>query len=217
MTRTRFSVAAAGAALALALAANSPAWSHSGGGGGGGSSAGGSAGGGSAGGGSSGGGMGAGNGASSSSSGGALRGNTPVCSPGYVVKNGACTHVSLGVLPDNDLYVQGRALAVAGYYTRAQPVLDAVQRTDDAMVYTMRGFVARKMGHLDASMALYAKALAIDPENVNAHEYLGEAYVVMGKPDLAKRELVTVQRLCGDTRCEQYADLAEAIETGKPE
>ena len=41
-------------------------------------------------------------------------------------------------------------------------------------------------------------------------EYLGEAYVIEGKYDLAKDQLATIQKLCG-TECEYYENLAEAL------
>jgi hypothetical protein len=34
----------------------------------------------------------------------ALRNSKPVCDKGFVLKNGACVHASLGVLPDADRY-----------------------------------------------------------------------------------------------------------------
>ena len=80
----------------------------------------------------------------------------------------------------------------------------------------MRGYATRKLGRWDEGMALYEKALALDPDNINTHEYKGEAFVVAGRMDQAKAELATLQRLCG-TECEQYEDLAKAIETGEPE
>ena len=41
-------------------------------------------------------------------------------------------------------------------------------------------------------------------------EYLGEAYVIEGKFDLAKDQLATIGKLCG-TECEYYEDLANAL------
>jgi hypothetical protein len=42
-------------------------------------------------------------------------------------------------------------------------------------------------------------------------EYLGEAYVIQGKFDLAKGQLATIEKLCGK-ECEYYQDLAEVLE-----
>ena len=79
------------------------------------------------------------------------------------------------------------------------------------MVLTMIGYSTRKLGDTEGGIAIYQQALAIDPNNVNTHEYLGEGYLVAGRVDLAKAELVTVQKLCGDTTCEQYQDLHGAL------
>jgi tetratricopeptide (TPR) repeat protein len=119
-----------------------------------------------------------------------------------------------GIVPDNELYTQGRALALAGYYEEALPILEAIQRTDDAMVFTMLGYTTRRLGHWDEGMAIYQKALAIDPNNVNTHEYIGEGYVSVGRFDLARVELGKVAASCGGTDCVQYEALATAIETG---
>ena len=43
-------------------------------------------------------------------------------------------------------------------------------------------------------------------------EYLGEAYVIEGKFDLAKDQLATIEKLCGSKDCEYYEDLAKALE-----
>jgi hypothetical protein len=41
-------------------------------------------------------------------------------------------------------------------------------------------------------------------------EYLGEAYVIEGKYDLAKEQLSTIEKLCSKD-CEYYEDLAGAL------
>jgi hypothetical protein len=42
-------------------------------------------------------------------------------------------------------------------------------------------------------------------------EYLGEAYVIQGKFDLAKDQLTTIEKLCGKG-CEYYQDRSETLE-----
>ena len=111
---------------------------------------------------------------------------------------------------DQQLYDEGRALALAGYYDNALDTLNAIRNKNDAMVLTMIGYSERKSGNYDAGLAYYAKALAIDPSNINTHEYLGEAYAEKGQLDLAKAELVKVAAV-GGTASEQYQDLAKAI------
>ena len=58
----------------------------------------------------------------------------------------------------------------------------------------------------------YLKSVALDPNYPQVREYLGEAYVIQGKFDLAKSQLATIERFCGSKKCEYYKDLAEALE-----
>ncbi len=144
-------------------------------------------------------------------------GGTPSCKPGYVYDTNkqTCVKASSGLLDDEQLYQQGRALALGGHYEEALGALAAVQNHNDLKVLTMIGYAKRKLGKFEEGMAYYQQALAIDPGSADTREYLGEAYVETGRMDLAKAELANVQALCG-TECEQYKDLAAAI-AGQPE
>ena len=133
----------------------------------------------------------------------------------YDADKKACVAQDASLLDDRQLYEQGRSLALAGYYTEALDLLGAIGDKHDAMVLTMIGYATRKLGNLDGGIAIYHQALAIDPENVNTHEYLGEGYVAAGRIDLAELELDKLKALCGED-CEQYQDLAKAI-AGDPE
>jgi tetratricopeptide (TPR) repeat protein len=143
-------------------------------------------------------------------SGGASGSNTPECKKGqhYDEKSKIC--VPNSALNDQELYKQGHDLALAGRYESALDALLAIRNKDDAMVLTMIGYSTRKLGALDQGIAIYHQALAIDPKNVNTHEYLGEGYIDAGRIDLAEAELDTLKGLCG-TGCEQYQDLEKAI------
>jgi Flp pilus assembly protein TadD len=124
-----------------------------------------------------------------------------------------CSGMKQSMLDEKDqqLYDQGHDQAMAGQYQQALATFGAISNQDDPMVLTMTGYAERKLGHVDVATALYFKALAVDPNNVDTHEYLGEGYVASGRLDLAKAELATVQDLCGNTTCEQYEDLSDAI------
>lgn len=117
-------------------------------------------------------------------------------------------------LEDKYLYEHGRDLALAGNYDEALKLLKAV-KDPGTMTFTMIGYATRKLGNYDEGVAYYAKALALDPNNINTHEYLGEAYAEKGRVDLAKAELIKVAAVCGTT-CEQYQDLSKAI-AGTPD
>jgi tetratricopeptide (TPR) repeat protein len=136
------------------------------------------------------------------------------CKQGQVwdKKKKKCVKASSGVIPDAELYEQGRALAKEGRYEWALEVLAAVGNQNEPHVLNYTGYSHRKAGRLDIGISYYRKALEIDPNFVLAREYLGEGYVAAGRVDLAMVELNEIGARCG-TGCEEYKDLAEAIAT----
>lgn len=149
------------------------------------------------------------------SSGGGGGGNSPTaqsCKKGEVwnSKTRKCVKVQSGVLPDEELYQQGRALAKESQYDWAIEVLSAVQDQEDPRVLNYLGYSNRKAGRLEIGITYYRKALAIDPNFNLAREYLGEGYIAAGRVDLAMNELAAIARSCG-TGCEEYKELSAAI------
>ena len=136
-----------------------------------------------------------------------------VCKTGYVYSQAKqiCVKAGAGLLDDKDLYEQGHALAKAGRYEAALAPLTAIEDQNDSMVLTMIGYSLRKSGKWEDGVAYYQRALAIDPNNVNTYEYLGEAFLsCKGRIDLAEEQLAPIETICG-TRCEAYEDLAAAL------
>ncbi len=148
----------------------------------------------------------AGDGGSSSSSG------AQNCKTGEVWSSSQkkCVKSSSGIVPDGDLYEQGRALALAGEFGRAIEVLNAIKDKDQPGVLNYLGYAHRKAGMFEEGIAYYHQALAIDPDYVLAREYLGEGYVAAGKVNLARQQLQEIGTRCG-TNCEEYIELAEVI------
>ena len=134
-----------------------------------------------------------------------------VCQTGYVYseKSNKCVKVSAGLVDQKELFQQGRALAKAGHYRQALVVLAAADQKD-SMVLTMIGYSKRKQGNWDEGVGYYHQALAINPNNANTREYLGEAWLTKGRADLAKAELIKIAAIAGKDS-EQYEDLAKAI------
>ncbi|MGL4528196.1 MAG: tetratricopeptide repeat protein, partial [Aestuariivirga sp.] len=127
-------------------------------------------------------------------SGGSDGGSSPAsqnCENGQVWSKAKkkCVNASSGVLPDDELYEQGRALAMEGRYDWALQVLAAIENQNDPRVLNYTGYSHRKAGRLDIGITYYRKALEIDPDFVLAREYLGEGYVAAGRVDLAMIEL----------------------------
>lgn len=125
-----------------------------------------------------------------------------------------CVKSSSGIVPDGELYAQGRELALAGEFDRAIEVLGAVEDKNNPGVLNYLGYAHRKAGMIDEGIAYYQQALAIDPDYVLAREYLGEGYVAAGNVDLARQQLEEIGTRCG-TNCEEYIELAEVISSAQ--
>ena len=148
--------------------------------------------------------------ASTGGSSGGSSGTT--CNAGWEwnASKGVCEQKQSGLMDDNELYEQGRVLALAGEYGKALAVFDAIKDKQDFDVLTMIGYSKRKSGAVEEGIGYYHQALALNPDNVNTREYLGEGYVAMGRLDLAQAELDRIGAICGES-CEQYIDLAAAM------
>ena len=139
-------------------------------------------------------------------------GAATTCKAGMVWNQdkGVCEKAQSGLFDDETLYEQGRALALAGDYKDALALFEVIRDKQDSDVLTMIGYAKRKSGSVEEGIAYYHRALAIDPDNVNTREYLGEGYVATGRLDLAQAELDRIGALCGES-CDQYIDLAAAM------
>jgi tetratricopeptide (TPR) repeat protein len=135
------------------------------------------------------------------------------CNPGQVwdAKRHKCLQRRSGVLPDPELTEYARALAEADRFQEAIDVLDLLDNPNTPRALNYRGYATRKLGRTDEGIGYYLKSVALDPNYPQVREYLGEAYVIEGKFDLAKEQLATIEKICG-TDCQYYAELEEALE-----
>ena len=85
------------------------------------------------------------------------------------------------------------------------------QAEDNADVYNILGYGYRHQERFDESLAAYKNALTLDPHHPGANEYLGELYLKLDQPELAKERLEVLNRTCGFP-CEPREELEEAIE-----
>ena len=130
----------------------------------------------------------------------------------YDAKKKKCIIKRSGVLPDPDLTEYAFALTRADRYQEAIDVLDLLENPNTPLALNCRGYATRKLGRTDEGISYYLRSVALDPAYPQVREYLGEAYVIQGKFDLAKEQLATIEKLCGSKDCEYYHDLAEALE-----
>jgi len=63
---------------------------------------------------------------------------------------------------------------------------------------------------MDLVFRHYNEALRIDPKHRGAHEYLGEAYLMVDNLPKAKEHLAALDRLC-TFGCEEYSKLKKAV------
>ena len=98
-------------------------------------------------------------------------------------------------------------------YQAAIPLLEKVVQRDgsNADAYNWLGYATRKNGNPSGALPYYEKALAIDPKHRGAHEYIGEAYLMLDNLPKAKDHLRTLDKLCFFP-CSEYSDLKKAVE-----
>ena len=137
------------------------------------------------------------------------------CAPGQVwdKKTHKCLERHSRVLPDAEMTEYAYSLAKADRYQEAIDVLDILDNPNTPRALNYRGYATRKLGRTEEGVGYYLKSVALDPAYPQVREYLGEAYVIQGKFDLAKDQLATIEKLCGSKDCEYYEDLADALKT----
>ena len=86
--------------------------------------------------------------------------------------------------------------------------------------HNLYAYSVRKGANPDMSLVFkhYNEALRIDPKHKGAHEYIGEAYLMVGNVAKAKEHLTQLDKLCFFS-CSEFTDLKKAIaeheKTGK--
>jgi tetratricopeptide (TPR) repeat protein len=76
------------------------------------------------------------------------------------------------------------------------------------------GYSWRKSGNLDLAFKYYNEALRINPDHKGAHEYIGEAYLMVNNLPKAEEHLAQLDKLCFFS-CYEYTELKKAVEQYK--
>ena len=121
--------------------------------------------------------------------------------------------------PVDPNYTRAKAMIEAKDYQGALPLLQQVVAKDakNADAYNLMGYATRKSGDANGSLQFYTQALAIDTKHLGAHEYIGEAYLMLDRPAEAEQHLARLDSLCV-FGCSEYRMLKTAIanyKTGK--
>jgi tetratricopeptide (TPR) repeat protein len=115
------------------------------------------------------------------------------------------------LLADAD-YAAGRAALQAGdSATALRRYQAALKRFPDAAdVHNELGFTHRKLGQMDKAFEHYKRALTLKPEHRGAHEYIGEAYLMVGDLPGAEKHLAALRSICL-LPCDELKGLEKAI------
>ena len=131
----------------------------------------------------------------------AFAADTPVSSP--------------SVAPGDPDLATARARIDASDWKGATDVLQKAVARDpgNADYHNLFAYSIRKgpNPNMDLVFKHYTEALRINPKHRDAHEYIGEAYLMVGNVAKAKEHLAALDKLCFFS-CEEYRDLKKAIE-----
>ena len=86
----------------------------------------------------------------------------------------------------------------------------ALRDTRNADIENYLGYAYRHTGQLDLAFRHYGRALQLDPRHRGAHEYVGEAYLMVNDLPKAEEHLAALEKICL-IPCEEYEDLKKAI------
>lgn len=135
----------------------------------------------------------------------------------------ACGVVMAGLalaadVPERNPPTEPRALREAREHIGAQRwevarrVLAAHVRDEpgDADAFNLLGYSLRQLRRLPEALKAYEQALRLDPAHRGAHEYIGEAYVLLGDLERARLHLGALERLCPQG-CEELDELRASL------
>jgi tetratricopeptide (TPR) repeat protein len=95
-------------------------------------------------------------------------------------------------------YANGRRAVEAKEWASAIRLLSsaALRDTRNAEIQNYLGYAYRNTGELSAAFKHYARALQINPRHRGAHEYLGEAYLMVNNVVKAEEHLAALKSIC---------------------
>ena len=109
-------------------------------------------------------------------------------------------------------YLQAKGMIDGKKYKDAMPILQKVVAKDpkNADAFVLMGYATRKSGDPNGSLQYYNTALSLDSRHIGAHEYIGEAYLMLDRPADADTMLARLDSLCV-FGCTEYRQLKAAI------
>jgi Flp pilus assembly protein TadD len=95
-------------------------------------------------------------------------------------------------------YAGGRRAIEAKDWKSAIRLLSsaALRDTRNAEIQNYLGYAYRNEGELSAAFKHYGRALQLNPRHRGAHEYLGEAYLMVNNVPKAEEHLAALKSIC---------------------
>lgn len=118
---------------------------------------------------------------------------------------------SPAVAADPD-FVAGKQAIDGKNWARAIESLNRAAAKDarNADIQNYLGYAYRNGGQMDLAFKHYEQALASDPNHRGAHEYIGEAYLMVNNLAKAEEHRAALDRICFFP-CHEFTELKEKI------
>ncbi|MBC5766141.1 tetratricopeptide repeat protein [Ramlibacter albus] len=109
-------------------------------------------------------------------------------------------------------YVAARAAHDRRDWKEAVARLHRAERRfpDNADLHNSLGYAYRQLRQFDAAFKHYKTALANDPRHRGAHEYIGEAYLLVDDLASAEKHVAALKQICL-LPCEELRDLEKSV------
>jgi Flp pilus assembly protein TadD len=112
---------------------------------------------------------------------------------------------------DEDYAAAGKAIVAKRWEEAIARLRKAeVRHPDHADLQNYLGYAHRNLKQFDAAFTHYKRAIELQPRHRGAHEYIGEAYLMVGDVANAEKHLAALREICL-LPCEELADLEKAV------
>ncbi len=86
----------------------------------------------------------------------------------------------------------------------------ALRDPDSADLHNYLGFSYRNLKQMDLALKYYQRSIELNPRHRGAHEYIGEAYLMLNDLPNAEKHLAALRNICL-LPCEELDDLEKAV------
>jgi Flp pilus assembly protein TadD len=112
---------------------------------------------------------------------------------------------------DEDYAAGKKALEAKNWAEAAKRFAIAAKRDpENADLQNYLGYSHRNLKQFDLAFTYYKRSIELNPRHRGAHEYIGEAYLMVGDLAGAERHLAALREICL-LPCEELADLEKAV------